>query len=288
MTRLSFRPVALTLTLVFTVGTLTGCKKAETAYSENAARSDGVPDVALSAAPNVAFSYAYRFSLAGQDIAAVQEKHATACETLGLSRCRITGIVYRREGKDRVEGELALALAPDVARKFGKDATAAVEGAKGSLAEVEIGGEDKTGTITASDDALSAAKAERQRLEKALDDRRLSSSMRAQLANQLAEQRAAEHAAAREGSDARTAVASTPMQFTYSADGYQLGFSLDRTTRGALGFAATVLNGLLAAVIVLITLAVPLGILLLGLAHGRRLAAQLWQRLAPAPLQAVD
>lgn len=286
--RLSFRPVALTLALVFTAGALTGCKKEETAYSENAARNDGAPDIALSAAPNVAFSYAYRFALAGKDVAAVQEKHAAACEALGLSRCRITGVVYRRDGKDRVQGELALALAPDIARKFGKDATAVVEAARGTLGEVEIGGEDKNGAIAASDDAVIAAKAERQRLEKALDDRRLPSSMRSQLGNQLAEQRAAEQGAAREGRDARASVASTPMRFTYSTDGYLPGFSLDRTARGALGFAATVLNGLLAAVIVLITLAIPLGILLLGFAHGRRLAEQLWRRLAPAPLQTAD
>jgi hypothetical protein len=288
MMRLSFRPVAFTLALVFTASALTGCKKEESASSENAADNDGVPDIALSAAPNVAFSYAYRFALAGKDIAAVQEKHAAACEALGLSRCRITGIVYRRDGKDRVQGELALALAPDVARKFGKDATLAVEAAKGTLGQVEIGGEDKNGTLTASADALIAARAERQRLEKALDDRHLSSSMRSQLASQLAEQRAAEHAASREGRDARASVASTPMRLTYSTDGYLPGFSLDHTARGALGFAATVLNGLLAAVIVLITLAVPLGILLLGFAHGRRLAEQLWRRLAPAPLQMAD
>ena len=78
------------------------------------------------------------------------------------------------------------------------------------------------------------------------------------------------------------------MRFSYSTDGYMPGLSIDRTARAALAFAALILNGLIAVAVVLLTLAVPLGMLLLGLAHGRRFATRLWTWLAPRPEPAVD
>ncbi len=262
---------------------LTACSKQDTDFPDNTAATESAPDIAPSAAPNVAFRYDYRFALAAGDIAAVQEKHAAACEALGLDRCRITGVRYQRAGTDRAYAELSLALAPDIARKFGKDATSAVEAARGTLGVVQIGGEDQSRAIQSSDEALAIAHAERARLEKALADGSTPATVARQLREQIAGQRAAEQAAAREGRDTRALVASTPMHFAYSTDGYMPGLSIDRTTRAALGFASTLLNGLLAVAVVLLALAVPLGMTLLGLAHGRRLAIRLWEWLAPRP-----
>ena len=275
-------PTLLAATLAASTA-LTACSKQDTGSAANMAQ-DGAPDIAPSAAPNVAFSYAYRFALAAGDIAAVQEKHVAACEALGLDRCRITGIRYQRSGTDRAHAQLSLALAPDIARKFGKDATATVEAASGTLGDVQIGGEDKSRAIRSSDDALATARAERARLEKALADGSTPASVARQLREQLAGQRAAEQAVAREGRDVRALIASTPLHFTYSTDGYMPGLSIDRTTKAALGFASMLLNGLLAVAVVLIAITVPLGIVLLGLAHGRRFALRLWEYLAPRPL----
>ncbi len=281
-------PILLAATLAASTA-LAACSKQDSDFAAaDNATEERAPDIAPSAAPNVAFSYAYRFALAAGDIAAVQEKHAAACEALGLDRCRITGVRYQRAGTDRAYAELSLALAPDIARKFGKDATAAVEAARGTLGDVEIGGVDQSRAIQSSDEALAGARAERVRLEKALADGRTPASVAQRLREQLAGQRAAEQAAAREGRDTRALLASTPMHFAYSTDGFMPGLSIDRTTRAALGFASTLLNGLLAITVVLLALAVPLGVALLGLAHGRRLALQLWERLAPRPAYLVE
>src|SRR3546814_7722197 len=58
----------------------------------SAARS---PNIGVTSAPGVAFIYAYAFRLDDSRIAAVQEEHAAACEALGTTRCRITGMTYR-------------------------------------------------------------------------------------------------------------------------------------------------------------------------------------------------
>ena len=279
------------MTVALAAVTLTACSKKEVEPADNRAATateTNAPDVAPSAAPNVAFSYAYRFALAANDIAAVQEKHAAACEALGLARCRITGVSYQRSGSDRVNAALSLALAPDLARKFGKDAAAAVDAAHGTVGDIEIGGVDKSAEIRASDDALATAHAERVRLETALTNSATPETVKRDLRGQLGQQRAAEQAASHEARDARVPVALTPMRFDYSTDGYMPGLSIDRTARAALAFAALVLNGLIAIAVVLLTLAVPAGMLLLGLAHGRRLATRLWTWLAPQPEPAVE
>ena len=65
------------------------------------------PNVRVSAAPGVAFNYRYAFRVPDAKIAAVQEEHAAACETLGLSRCRITGMRYSLIDEDEVTASLA-------------------------------------------------------------------------------------------------------------------------------------------------------------------------------------
>lgn len=280
------RPTPSQFSVLFAALALSACSAPE--ESANNAVSEAAPDVAPSAAPNVAFRYVYRFALAPQDIAATQEKHAAACEALGLSRCRITGVAYRRSGKDAVYAELDLKLAPDIARKFGKDATALVEAARGSLSDLEIGGEDQSAAIESGSDSVAAAEAERTRLERALADGSAPPSLRAQLHEQLALQSDAARSAARDLRTARALVTATPMHMSYSTDGYMSGFRIDRTTREALNVASSLLNILLAIAIVLAALAVPLGLLFLGAAHGRLMALRLWRLLAPRALPLAE
>lgn len=285
--RLPSRPVTLALVLVAAASTLAGCKKEDTEYAQNMSGSSA-PDIAPSAAPNVAFTYDYRFALAAKDIAAVQERHAAACEGLGLARCRIAGVVYRRSGDDYVQAELALKLAPDIARKFGKDAAATVEAARGTLNQVEIGGEDQSATLRSSEETSESARTERERLERQLADRATPDAVRSELERQLAAQRDVERSAARDGQAARALVAVTPMRFTYSTDGFSPGFTPARTAKSALAVAATLINWLMSLAIVLAALAVPIGLLFLIAAHGRRLALWLWRLLGPKPVIVAD
>lgn len=284
MRRFRAIPLAIPVLLI-----LAGCSQQESAsYEDTSSGTDrtedsATPNIGVSAAPGVAFSYDYRFGLDAGKIATLQERHATACEALGLDKCRITGLRFSRYGADRVGATLELTLAPDLARSFGKDAMAAVEAAKGVVTQIEIAGIDQNPALKNSERDSEAARAERARLEAQLDGGKLPDTARAELVRQIAAQKAAEQAAKAQGEAARTALATTPVRFTYSTDGFLPGISLDRTARAALGFAAMLLNGLFALVVVLGVLAIPLGLILLVLAHGRKGARWLWHKLAPQP-----
>ena len=137
------------------------------------------PGVAPTAAPGVAFNYRYGFRLPDANISAAHEVHAAACEKLGLSRCRITGMTYELDDRDRVDATLALAVDPLIARAFGRDAIGVVEKQEGRLRFAQITGEDQnpalddaarrqgsaTDTIAKLEADLAKAKAENERVQ---------------------------------------------------------------------------------------------------------------------------
>ena len=88
--------------------------------------------------PGVAFAYKFGFRMPDAAISAAQEAHAAACEKLGLARCRITGMTYELDERDRVDGTLELAVDPLLARSFGRDAIATVEKSEGKLRYARI------------------------------------------------------------------------------------------------------------------------------------------------------
>ena len=81
------------------------------------------PNISVTAAPGVAFNYRYAYRLPNARISAAQETHATMCEKLGITRCRITGMRYSLVNERDVSASLEVKLDPAIARNFGKDAT---------------------------------------------------------------------------------------------------------------------------------------------------------------------
>jgi hypothetical protein len=191
-------------------------KQEEQAMAADAAAEMGSgPDVRVSAAPGVAFNYRYAFRVPDAKISAVQEGHAAACETLGLSRCRITGMRYRLVDEDEVEASLAFKLDPEIARKFGKDAISSVEKAEGILVDSSIEGVDVGSGITASQRRSSDLTAEINRIEARLKAGGLGDRERTELQEQAArirEQLDGERDTRRVGEES---LATTPMEFSY-------------------------------------------------------------------------
>lgn len=64
-------------------------------------------------APGVAFRYAYDYQLPDEGISAVQEAHAAKCESLGVQRCRITGLEYRVIEDEAIHAMLQVKLAEE-------------------------------------------------------------------------------------------------------------------------------------------------------------------------------
>jgi hypothetical protein len=174
--------------------------------------------VSPSVAPGVAFQYQYDFRVPGENIEAVQDEHAAACETLGLSRCQITGLSFNQAENGHPQGRMEFLLDPAIARKFGRDAIASVEKAEGVLATSNVSGENVGAAIETSQVRSAGIQAEVKRIETRLAGKGLANDERTELrrrAEELREILGSEKQQRREG-EAR--IATTPVAFNYSGN----------------------------------------------------------------------
>jgi hypothetical protein len=229
-------------------------------YEEEADTSSS-PNISPTAAPGVAFNFAYQFSLPDERIAAAQEAHAAACEKLGLARCRITGMSYSVDQDEQVRGELDLKLDPLIARQFGKSAQQTVEGSDGKLVRLDIGSSDEGQIIEKATKQKDDRSAQIAQLQAELAKTKPGTEARANLMSQIQalQQQASEQARMVDASQA--ALATTPMQFQYYGRGGVPGFRGNPIREAWHTFITTVVwivKILLQALAVL----VPLGALL--------------------------
>lgn len=238
---------------------LAGCSGASEDKADNVASYDvresasdaagAPPSVGPTAAPGVAFNYLYAFRLPAARIAPVQEQHAAACERLGVSRCRITGMEYEQDGEDDVTAQLAFKLDPALARAFGRDGIAAVERAEGELRRAEISGTDVGAQIAAGSEQGAGLAGELARIEQRLAGRGLSGTERAELQRQAQELRASARSIQAQQGDRRAQLASTPMVFNYHA-----GDTGGPVTRAARDAGRMLTASLATLLVVLLTL----------------------------------
>lgn len=182
------------------------------------------PNIAPTAAPGVAFNYAYEFSLPDDKIAATQEAHASACESLGLARCRITGMSYSVDQNEQVTAELNLKLDPMIARQFGKSAQLTVVGQDGKLIRLDIGSSDEGQAIAEATKQKNDVSTQLTQLQQELAKTKPGSDAHANLLTQIQslQRQASEQSQAVSASQA--ALASTPMAFHYYGRGGVPGF----------------------------------------------------------------
>ncbi|MEA3004295.1 MAG: hypothetical protein QOH81_3083 [Sphingomonadales bacterium] len=190
---------------------------ASSTAGEAAADRNVVPGITPTAAPGVAFNYHYAFRLSADRIAGVQEEHALACEKLGLARCRITGMSFRRTSDSDVEARLDLKLDPAIARNFGKQGSDIVTRADGLLAEAEINGEDAGGAIATANRDEAQQNDELKKIEAQLARPGLGSAERAQLQTEAQQIRESIRASQAGKSEKQESLAKTPMTFSYQS-----------------------------------------------------------------------
>jgi uncharacterized protein DUF4349 len=176
------------------------------------------PGIVPTAAPGVAFDYRYGFRLPDANISAAQEEHAAACEKLGLTKCRITGMTYELDERDRVQATLGLSIDPLLARGFGKDAIAVIERRDGKLRYAEITGEDQNPAL---DDAARRQGNANQRIAQLEADlaKAKGENERVQLREQIRQLRAEIEQTQGQTSEAEAKIRRTPMTFTYQGGG---------------------------------------------------------------------
>jgi hypothetical protein len=218
------------------------------------------PDISPTAAPGVAFNYAYEFSLPDDRIAATQEAHAGACESLGLARCRITGMSYSVDQNEQVVAELDLKLDPLIARQFGKSAQKAVVDHDGKLVRLDIGSSDEGQAIEQATRQKGDVASQIAQLQQELAKAKPGTDAHANILSQI---QALQHQESQESqaiASSQAALASTPMELHYYGRGGVPGFRGNPVREAWHTFVTTVVwivGILLQALAVLI----PLGLL---------------------------
>ncbi|MEP6785960.1 MAG: hypothetical protein ABI898_09505 [Sphingomonadales bacterium] len=201
---------------------LAGCSKApnqETANApEDSAAADTTehpPGIGATVAPGVAFDFHYGFSLPERQIAAAQEAHAALCGRLGSSHCRVTGVNFDKTRGGAVRANMAFLLDPVMALTFGKDATALVEKADGTLATSQVSGEGVGKSIVAGDKSAEAIRVELAKIDAQLRIPGLSRDVRGRLVEQSGTLRSQLRTLDVERSAKVESLATTPVVFDY-------------------------------------------------------------------------
>ncbi len=246
----------------------------EDASEAPAAGRASPPGIAPTAAPGVAFNYRYDFRMGATKIGETQERHAQACEKLGIDRCRITGMSYQLVNDRDISAMLAFKLEPSLARQFGKDGIGLVKAAEGMLVRSEISGVDAGSAISAAGRAQGRLRDERARLEDRLKQPKLTEAERSEVRGRLediARQIESTNVTREENQES---LANTPMVFNYGSGDVVPGFDVGSPLRDAFRTAGETFVGAIAIFIVILGALLPL-FLLAALAWG------VWRLLRP-------
>ena len=245
--------------------------------SEAPDSSAGEPDIAGNSIAGVAFDYSYDLALPSSRISDLQEEHARACERLGATRCRITGLRYTVGQQGNVSASLSVKIAAPLARAFGRAGVKQAESVGATLTGANISGTDVATAAAATATERTDVAAERVRIDRELARVDLSPRERAELRQQQAAAQSQATAAAATASEQRESLANTPMSFDYTT-GRGTGL-VDRlqdagdTALGSIGLTVTALLWVLAA------LGPPLLVILLAFLVWRRWIQRWWAEL---------
>ena len=190
-------------------------------------------------------TYNYGFRLPVDRIAATQEDHASQCEALGPTMCRVSGMTYHVSRNRSVQASLVLRLAPDAARHFGRQAIDAVGKHGGMLVDAQIDSEEAGATVAGANADNASRSGERARIEQQLAKPGLGSTERTSLQSRLSDLQDAERNAAATARDAAVKLTSAPMTLQYASgdvdlsltDGPVLGAVKDGWANIVSGFA---------------------------------------------------
>lgn len=239
------------------------------------------PGISTTAAPGVAFAYRYAFSLPNEQIADVQNEHAAACEELGVSRCRVTGMEYRVVDDDgNVAASLALSLDPRIARSFGRAASSMVADAEGELVDSEVRGTDEGAAIGASQRELARLTDDIAALERRLQTPGLSEGERMQLSAQLDRLRQSQSANEDRRDSGEAALASTPMVLQYVSGDAAPAYA-DSSLSGSFVQAGDLFTGTIGVFIIALGFILPWAALI-------GLVWFVWRRFNPASRREDD
>ncbi len=148
---------------------------ADQAASDAAAGDEAAPVPALETPgllPKIAYTYSYGFSLPGEKIVPLQQRHADMCEAKGAGACRILSMQGANVADGIGSGRLELAIRSDIARGFGSELSSAATESEAEPTKVAINGEDLSKQMVDTEARLRARTVLRDRLLETLRTRR--------------------------------------------------------------------------------------------------------------------
>ncbi|WP_209347110.1 DUF4349 domain-containing protein [Pontixanthobacter sp. CEM42] len=240
--------------------------------NETIARSDpsegfeeGVPETTIPVnIPQIAYVYDYGFRISADGIAPLQQRHADLCEKKGTTVCRIISMEQSGSEGDYGYGQLQLAVAAGEARAFGSELAGSAEAMDGEQISLSIGGEDLSKKIVDTEARLRARTLLRDRLMEILRNR----------SGTVAELVEAERGVAQVNEEIDQArswltemkgrVAFSRVTVNYNSGSRSSG-SFTGPVASAVSSIGSILGTILAAVIIGLTVLIPLGLLFFAL-----------------------
>lgn len=228
--------------------------------------------------PKIAYVYDYGYRVSPERMPALQRKHADLCEKLGPSQCRVLELRQSGAEGDYASGSLTLEVAAPRARAFGAELAKAAGQAGGEEVSSGIAGEDLSKQIVDTEARLRARTLLRDRLMEVLATRKGSVAELVEAERGVAQVNEEIDQARGWLAEMQGRVDFSRVNLRYSAGGPS-GGAFTAPIRDALGNVGGILGWTFAAIIIALTVLVPIGTLLL-------IARAVWRQLRRRP--AVD
>ena len=212
--------------------------------------------------PKMAYLFDYGFRLAGSAIGPLQQQHADMCEAQGPYVCRIVSMTRTGEDEDEIRGELRLEVASDKARGFGALLSAAAEAADAEAFRANIEGEDLSKSIVDTEAHVRSRIALRDRLMEVLRTRQGKVEELVEAERQVAAVNEEIDEAQSWLREQRGRVAFSRMTLTYETA--TPGGSFLKPVEGALGSLGSIFGIAVAALILMLAVAGPILLGVLG------------------------
>lgn len=256
---------------------------AEPLKVDDAAGAAQASDDAAARAPQIAYTYAYGFRLAGDAIAPLQQRHADLCESKGPAVCRIISMSNSGSEGDYAQGRLELDVAANKARAFSRELETVAREADGQPVSASIAGEDLSKQIVDTQARLRARTLLRDRLTEILATRKGSVAELVEAERGVAQVNEEIDQAQSWLADMKGRVSFSRMTVDYNSAAPGSG-GFFSPIRDALGSLGSILGTVIAGLIILITALIPIGIVVTAIVWAVRRVRR--YRKAPLATQA--
>lgn len=209
--------------------------------------------------PKIAYVYEHGYRIAAQSIPEIQRKHADLCESKGPQVCRILDMRQNGAEGDYASGSLSLAVVASKARGFGNELSKVVGDADGEQISSSITGEDLSKQMVDTEARLRARTLLRDRLMEVLASRNGKVSELVDAERSVAQVNEEIDQARSWLTEMQGRVAFSRINITYASGAPSTG-GFFAPIRAAAGSVGAILGTIVAALIMVTTVLLPLGL----------------------------